>query len=111
MKVGKSALIIVPMLVAATTAFAQSGQKAIILQKKNDATTSAGTHALNPQPIPPGKSHELNPQPIPPGISHELNPQPIPPGKYHALNPQPIPPGVVTNGTPKKKKKKKRKLD
>lgn len=24
--------------------------------------------ALNPQPLPPGRSHALNPQPLPPGV-------------------------------------------
>jgi hypothetical protein len=97
MKSAKNILVIVPTLIVATTAFAQSG-KQMIINRNNNATTSADTHALNPQPIPPG-------------ISHELNPQPIPPGKYHALNPQPIPPGIMTNGHPKKKKRQKRKLD
>ncbi len=35
-------------------------------------------HALNPQPLPPGRA--LNPQPLPPGRA--LNPQPLPPGLY-----------------------------
>jgi hypothetical protein len=60
--------------------------------------------ALNPQPIPPGRTNEelnrmrpgeaesLNPQPIPPGrTNEELNR--MRPGKAESLNPQPIPPG------------------
>jgi hypothetical protein len=111
MKTGKAFLIMVPMLVAATAALAQSG-KQMIIHKNDSTTTSHDTRALNPQPIPPGKFNELNPQPIPPGKLHELNPQPIPPGKTQALNPQPIPPGIEINNPPKtKKKKQKKKLE
>lgn len=37
----------------------------ILLAQQNQIQQAP--RALNPQPIPPGKTNELNPQPIPPG--------------------------------------------
>jgi hypothetical protein len=107
-EISENILVILPILVTATTALAQS-EKQMIINRNNNATMSGGVRALNPQPIPPGKFDSSNSSPQ----DRALNPQPIPPGKYHALNPQPIPPGIATNGSPKKKKNKykKRKLD
>lgn len=68
--------------------------------RKDHRSGAGDSRALNPQPIPPGKTHALNPQPIPPGKPHALNPQPIPPGKVGAA-----PRGSNQHAQKKKKKK------
>lgn len=79
-------------------------------QTKHKHTTKSSTHALNPQPLPPGRKAalcnnetmktagsgsgagkvqpDLNPQPLPPGVKGPSNG-----GNKSMLNPQPLPPG------------------
>ena len=103
-----SVLVMLPLLLVSGTAFAQSDKQKMI--KQDNTATSRDSRALNPQPIPPGKTD--SPRVLPPNpcrgskcTEQALNPQPIPPGK--ALNPQPIPPGHGDSSPRAKKKKKK----
>jgi len=111
-------LVVLPLVLTSGTAFAQA-DKQMMIKRDNSATTTHDSRALNPQPIPPGKT-DAGSRVLPPNPCKEascsdraLNPQPIPPGKTHALNPQPIPPGTTGAGqnSPKAKKKKKSFVD
>jgi len=107
---------------------AEAGKKVTKTSSPKSKTSAESKVALNPQPLPPGKTKtvspadkvSLNPQPLPPkerkagGEQAEskvaLNPQPLPPGAKSktvspadkvSLNPQPLPPRVTPNAKKK----------